>query len=125
MTNLTVIQTARNIRISKKSMSAFPENVVIAIKNIQYFHPNIKSFNFSIVTEDFKFYSGEGYEFDVIIGDNQASIEMVNESTVGSNGVSYSIGSEFKCSVGSFVLEVSYYTKYFLHVYNVQPKQIK
>lgn len=108
------------VRISKKSLAAFPASVSEAIRSIQAGHPNIKSFSYAVVTPDHKFYTGEGYQYTVVYGDDSNHVEMVAEHNIGSSNVSHRIGETFTCKVGAFVLLVSYYTKYFLDIYNVQ-----
>lgn len=121
---MTTISETRKIRVSKKSMAAFPSEVSEAIKTLADDY-QIKSFSFKSVTADTKFYAGEGHRYTVITGENKSSVEMVAEHNFGASGVSYNIGSEFKVPVGSFVIRISYYTKFWMDVTNVQPNEIQ
>lgn len=121
---MTTINEKRSIRVSKKSLAAFPTEVSEAIKFLADDY-QIKSFSFKSVTADTKFYAGEGHRYTVITGEKQSSVEMVAEHNFGASGVSYNIGQEFTVPVGSFVLKISYYTKFWLDVTNVQPNEIQ
>lgn len=106
-------------RISKKSYAAFPKEVSEAIRAIADDY-GMKSLTFIAVTPAYKWWVGEGERYTLIAGDVVRSAEVVAEHNIGAAGVVDGIGSKFQMPVGGWVLRVSYYTKYFLDVYNVQ-----
>lgn len=120
--NSTISST--KTRISKKSMTALPAAVAEAVRDIQDGHPNIKSFTFHAVTPSHEFRPWENETWTVVMADDQRSIETAAEHRMGASG-QYDFGGAFKAPVGAFVLRISYYTRYFLDIYNVQPAPLE
>lgn len=114
------------IRISRKMYQTFPTNVADAITRIAEDY-RIKSFTFKTVAEDYKFYVGEGDSYTGISADGRtAGFETVSAETIGAMGVSHRIGAQFAMPAGSYVIRVSYYTKYWMDVvYKVSGKMIE
>lgn len=122
----TLLTRHNSVRISAKLLKALPAEVAQAVKDVQSGHPNVKSLNLLTVTPDYTFYVGEGNEFTLILGEAQRRMEVVAEHNSGAAGLlpTAAIGHEFKAPEGAWVLRVSYYTRYWLDVYNVQPRQL-
>lgn len=115
--------TSSKIRISKKSLAAFPENVASRIAEIAADY-RIASARFTAVAEGWKVYAGEGDRIEVIYGEKSAAVEMVSEANLGASSLCHAIGAETTPAVGSFIIVVSYYSGYMMSTYNVQPRAI-
>jgi hypothetical protein len=105
-------------RISKKSLAEFPAPVAEAIKNISDDY-GIASMTYEPKPEGYGYYIGEGDRVQVVMNDRSKSIQTVSESTLGAAGLFHGIGTKVTAPAGAFILVVSYYTKYFLTVYNI------
>ena len=111
-------------RISKKLNEKYPQPVVDQIKSIASRY-SIKSFNAETVTSDKKFYVGEGDSFTGIAADGtSASFEVVSANNIGASGLSHKIGEQFSMPAGTYLINVYYYTKYFMTVYRISPELI-
>ena len=116
--------SANTIRISKKLAQAFPAQVVKKIEQVADSH-RIKSFSFETVDENKTFYVGEGESYTGIAPDGKsASFEVVSANNIGASGLSHKIGERFAMPAGSYLINVYYYTKYFMTVYKISPKMI-
>lgn len=49
---------------------------------------------------------------------------MVHSNTVGASGLNHDIGGKFTPPVGTWVIRVYYYTKYWMDICNVVPRQL-
>ena len=116
---------AKSIRISKKLNEMFPAPVVRQIKAIAADH-HIKSFNLETTSKDRHFYVSEGERYIGIATDGKtASFEVVSENNIGGAGMSHKIGEVFAMPAGTYLINVYYYTKYFMTVYQISPKMIE
>jgi len=112
------------LRISKQLSKNLPAQVVNQITRIANDH-HIKSFNFETVGEDKVFYVGEGDRFTGINSDGKsASFEVVSAHNIGASGLSHRIGEKFSMPSGSYLIQVYYYTKFFMTVYKISSKMI-
>lgn len=111
---------SKSIRISKQLNKHYPVSVVEQIKMIaDRYH--IKSFKYECVTGDKKFYVGEGDTYIGIKEDGtSASFEVVASHNIGASGLSHKIGEQFSMPAGSYLINVYYYDKYYMQVFNVQ-----
>jgi len=115
----------QKIRISKKLTQTFPAPVAQMIEQVAAGHSSLKSFNLETVDESKIFYVGEGESFTGITADGKsASFEVVSASNIGASGLSHKIGERFAMPAGSYLINVYYYTKYFMTVYQISPKMI-
>ena len=110
-------------RISKRALSAFPEPVSAAIQAYAD-DLNLKSLTFIVVDPAHSWWVGEGERYTLIYGEEQQAAEVVAEHNIGAAGVIHAIGTTFTAPVGAWVLQVYYYGKFFLNVYNVQTDQL-
>lgn len=113
------------VRISKKLLAQqYPQAVVNQINAIANRY-HIKSFNADIVTSNKEFYVGEGESFTGIKADGtSASFEVVSANNIGASGLSHKIGERFSMPAGTYLINVYYYTKYFMTVYTVSPEAL-
>lgn len=115
---------SNTIRISKKLTQMFPAEVVTKINDIAADY-RIKAFTLETVSEDKVFVIGEGEKYTGISADGRtAGFEVVSANTIGASGLSHRINSQFAMPAGSYLIRVSYYTKYFMDVYQISPKMI-
>lgn len=115
---------SKAIRISKKLTETFPAPVVKKIQAIGEDY-GIKSFNLETVPESKTFYVAEGESYTGIAADGKtASFEVVSENNIGGAGMSHRIGERFAMPAGTYLINVYYYTKYFMTVYCISPKMI-
>lgn len=116
---------SKSIRISKKLNEMFPPQVVKQIEATAADH-RIKSFSLETVTESKTFYVAEGESYTGIAADGKvASFEVVSENNIGGSGMSHKIGERFAMPAGTYLINVYYYTKYFMTVYQISPKMIE
>lgn len=118
----TTLSTSK-VRISKKSLAAFPAEVSERIAAIAESY-RISSMRFNRESEGFYYIAGEGERIEAVYGKNRKAVEMVSENSLGASGVNHSIGARLDLPVGSFLIVVSYYTRYFMSVYNIVPAAI-
>ena len=112
------------IRISKKMKEIFPPCVLHKIKELGEEY-NIKSLNLEKTDEGKAFFVAEGDRYFGIGPDGRtASFEVVTNNTVGAANVSHRIGEQFKMPAGSYLLNVWYYSGYYLTVYQICPKML-
>lgn len=115
---------SNKIRISKKLSQMFPVQVAKRIEQVAADH-HIKSFSLQVVDESKRFYVGEGESFHGVTADGkQAGFEVVSENTIGGANLSHRIGAQFQMPAGSYLINVYYYTQYFMTVYQVSPKML-
>ncbi len=115
---------SKKILISKKLTQNFPAPVAQMIAQAAASH-SIKSFSLETVDESKTFYVGEGETFTGITAEGKsASFEVVSASNIGASGLSHKIGERFAMPAGSYLINVYYYTKYFMTVYQISPKMI-
>lgn len=120
MTRLTSIKTC----ISKPALAAFPEPVRDAIRAYADRFA-IKSLTFVTVDPKHTWWAGEGEHYTLIYGAETQSVETVAEHNVGARYVLYeAIGTTFSAPVGAWVVEVYYYGKFFMTVFNVQSDRL-
>lgn len=119
---MTTLSSAK-VRLSKKFYAELPANVASRIESIAADY-RIASATFNAVAEGYKVYAGEGDRIEIIVGEKSAAVEMVSENTLGASGLCHSIGAQTTPPVGAFVVTVSYYTKYWMTIDNVQPRAI-
>lgn len=117
--------TIANLRGTGKVAKSFDPAVRNAILAMADTHPSLKSFTFHAVTPAYKFYAGEGYEYTMVVGEEQRGIEMVAEHNLGAANVSHAINAPITVPVGGFLITISYYGGYIMNVYNVQPERIE
>lgn len=111
-------------RISKKSLSNYPQSVSNRIKELAD-RFKIKSFNAESVDSDKVFSVAEGSHYYGFGPDNrEASFETVAQHNVGSANVSYRIGQQFQMPDNSHLIEIYYYSRYYMSVYKIEPKRI-
>jgi len=111
-------------RISKKLLQSLPEKVAATIKAVADDY-RIASFTYEAVPDGYKFYAGEGCRFWAMRGEDTRSMRMVHEAIMGASGVSYRIGEEFSLPLGSWLIEISYYTRFWMRVYHVGFKALE
>lgn len=118
----TTLSTSK-VRISKKTLAAFPPEVSERIAAIAESY-RVSSMRFNRECEGFAWYAGEGEFIEVVFGKNHKAVEMVSENTIGASGLNLSIGARVELPVGAFLIVVSYYAGYMMSVYNVVPAEI-
>jgi len=112
------------IRISKKLTEKFPAVVVAKIIEIAASH-NIKTFDFDVTFPGKVFVIGEGDHYTGIDATGkEAAFEAIADHNVGASGLTHKIGQEFFMPAGSFLIRVSYYSGYYMTVYQISPKMI-
>ena len=104
-------------RISKKTLSQMPQEVAEYIKSIGDDY-GIKSFNFKSVAAGHSIYHAEGGKYTYIYGKDTMKLEMVSENSLGASGVRHEIGARVAIPSGTTVIEVLYYSGFYMNVYN-------
>jgi len=105
-------------RISKRLLNSLPAQVAETLKAVAESY-GIGTFTYEAVPEGYKFYAGEGYRLYAVYGDDVRHMEMVAEHNLGASGVSHRIGAEFSLPLGSWLIEVSYYTRFWMRLYHI------
>ena len=79
--------------------------------------------DYQTVDPDKVFVVGEGESYFGFWEDGrEASFEVVSQNTIGASGLSYSINSQFSMPNGTYLVRVSYYTRYWMDIYKIQNK---
>jgi len=110
------------IRISKKGKFAneFPVNVANRIREISSSYTRLKSLEIEDCDQTKTFYVGEGESYTGIKSDGEeVAFKVVSQNTIGAANVSHSIGEQFNMPPESYLVKISYYTRYFMTVYRV------
>jgi hypothetical protein len=111
-------------RISKTLLKELPKTVSNEVSRLKEDYQNLKSAWIGTVSEGHTFHCGEGERYVVIINDRVEDVEMVHSNTVGASGLNYDIGGKFTPPVGTWIIRVYYYTKYWMDICNVVPRAI-
>src|SRR3990167_3371024 len=107
------------IRISKKLSKMFPPVVAAKIVEVAANY-QIKSFDFDVTLPGKIFVIGEGDRYCGITATGEtAAFEAIASHNVGASGLSHRIGQEFFMPAGSFLIRVSYYSGYYMMVYQI------
>ncbi len=112
-----------SIRISKKLLSTLPKIVADEIKRLADDY-GIKSLTYKHEAAPYRLYLGEGDRITLIRGEQVGSLEMVAEHNIGAAGVSHQIGDSFNVPVGTTIIRISYYAKFWMDVVNVGPYRL-
>lgn len=115
--------TSKKMRISKKLLSKLPPKVAREVKK-QAEQFSIKSVTLHTLTEGYKVIAGEGERYTMIRGKKSWSIEMVASHTMGAANLCHDIGGEVVPPVGTWVIRIFYYNKFWMDVGNIVPRQI-
>jgi hypothetical protein len=107
-------------RIGRKGLTGMPEAVQQRLREFgERFH--VASFDHQVIDARRSFPIMEGNRFCGFGADGQeASFETVTSDTIGASGVSYAIGKRFCMPVGSWLIRVQYYTRFFIEVFEVK-----
>jgi hypothetical protein len=78
------------------------------------------------VEEGYQRTMGEGERIEILFGERRMGGEMVHSDTVGATGVHYDIGAKTPpMPAGTWFVLVYYYSRYWMQIANVVPKQIE
>jgi hypothetical protein len=114
---------AKRIRISKKLLKELPTMVAEKVKRLADGY-GIKSTTIESKPEGYKVYPREGDRVEMVYGENSQGIEFFTENSVGASGVSYNLSGHTEPPAGTWVIRVSYYTKYWMDIVNVGQRQL-
>ena len=105
-------------RISKKTLKSLPQEVA---KQIEFLGKDygIKSFTFESVAPGYKQYHSEGSKYTYIHGQDTMRVNMVSEHSLGASNVHHEIGARVELPIGTTVIEIGYYSGFYMSVRNV------
>lgn len=106
------------IRISKKTLAEFPLEVSSKLLELAKEY-NTWTVDFNFQPGNHQFYTREGSRYVAIKGAALADAQVVSESSLGGSGMSHNIGGLFNMPVGSWLIEVWYYTRFGFTMTNV------
>lgn len=117
------------MRIAKGKNSefgkTFPAQVASRIRSIAGEYHNLKSLIYHRVSPGEWFYVAEGERYLGIKADGTiAGFEVVSASTLGASGLSHKIGERFSMPANTWLVRVSYYTRYYMDVYAIGSNEI-
>jgi hypothetical protein len=115
-------ENVMKLRISKNGKFAkeFPKNTANKIRSVAETYHGLKSVEIVDCTQEKTFYVGEGESYTGIKPDGQqVGFKVVSQNTIGASNLSHSIGKSFNMPPESYLIKVSYYTKYFMTIYRI------
>lgn len=105
-------------RVSHKLLRDLPPLVAATVKYVAEDY-GLSTLRYERVGADHQFYAAEGSRFWAVRGDELAHVEMAAEHNLGAVGLCPQVGRRFSLPVGSWLVEVAYYGKYFMYLYHV------
>lgn len=111
-------------RVAGPLLRALPDRVSERVKALADGY-GIKSASVVVYPYGWKVYAAEGDRFELIMGEQSASIEMVSERTLGAAGLSHDIGATGIPPVGAWIIRIHYYTKYWMEIINIADSQLE
>lgn len=115
--------TSTKRRVAKPLLKELPTLVAEKVKTLaeDYY---IKSATISTVAEGWELYVGEGDRIHIIYGEESTGVEMAASHNIGAAGLCYDIGARTKFPVGTWIIQIHYYNRFWMNIINVVPKRI-
>lgn len=84
----------------------------------------IKSTEIKTVLEGWVLHAGEGDRITAILGDRVQLVEIAGEASLGAANICHDIGGKVVPPIGTWIIRVHYYHKYWMTITNVGYKAL-